>query len=168
MSNIVPFAGTAAPAGLINVTDGAAVGVDYTLNMRMSLQKKLNSTDQEDVIVYETGEGFRLLLNPGMYELFKIAADQFFSNNTLPYKCCNVPVHDRQGNLVETQYKLSSGRQGIYTLNLYHTTSSCLINGKIHRPAMLKNIEERLINDETTTTDVKNALKKTFDVNKQK
>ena len=81
--------------------------------MRMSLQKKLNSTDQEDVIVYETGEGFRLLLNPGMYELFKIAADQFFSNNILPYKCCKVPVHDRQGNLVETQYKLSSGRQGI-------------------------------------------------------
>ncbi|KAH3858942.1 hypothetical protein DPMN_101587 [Dreissena polymorpha] len=129
MSNIVPFAGTAAPAELKkNVTDGAAVGVDYTLNMRKSLQKKLDSTDQEDVIVYETGGGFRLLLNTGMYELFKIAADQFFSNNTLPYKCCKVPVHDRQGNLVETQYKLSSGRQGIYTLNLYHTRSSCLIN----------------------------------------
>ncbi|KAH3770743.1 hypothetical protein DPMN_172036 [Dreissena polymorpha] len=114
MSDIVPFAGTAAPAELKNVTDGAAVGVDYTLNMRKSLQKKLDSTDQEDVIVYETGGGFRLLLNTGMYELFKIAADQFFSNNTIPYKCCNVPVHDRQGNLVESQYKFSSGRQGIY------------------------------------------------------
>ena len=101
-----------------------------------------------------------------MYELFKIAADQFFSDNTLPYKCCKVPVHDRQGNLVETQYKLSSGRQGIYTLNLYHTKSSCLINGKnshkfteIHLPAMLKNIEERLVNDKTTTTNVNNAFK---------
>ncbi|KAH3848794.1 hypothetical protein DPMN_091175 [Dreissena polymorpha] len=65
MSDIVPFAGTAAPAELKNVTDGAAVGVDYTLNMGKSLQKKLDSTDQEDVIVYETGGGFRLLLNTG-------------------------------------------------------------------------------------------------------
>ncbi|KAH3721768.1 hypothetical protein DPMN_064716 [Dreissena polymorpha] len=167
MSDIVPFAGTAAPAELKNVTDGAAVGVDYTLNMSKSLQKKLDSTDQEDVIVYETCGGFRLLLNTGMYELFKIAADQFFSNNTLPCKCCKVPVHDRQGNLVETQYKLSYGRQGIYTLHLYHTKSSCLINGKnshqfteIHLPAMLKNIKERLQNDETTTDDVNNAFKK--------
>ncbi|KAH3704762.1 hypothetical protein DPMN_079823 [Dreissena polymorpha] len=52
--------------------------------MRTSPQKKLDSTDQEDVIVYETGGGFQLLLNTGVYELFKIAADQFFSNNTLP------------------------------------------------------------------------------------
>ncbi|KAH3737520.1 hypothetical protein DPMN_044113 [Dreissena polymorpha] len=150
MSDIMPFTGTAASADLKNVTDGVAVGVDYTLNLKKSLQKKLDSTDQDDVIIYETGGGFRLLLNTGMYELFKIAADQFFTNNTLQFKCCKVPVHDRQGNLVETQYKLSSGRQGIYTLNLYHTKSSCLINGEnahqfteIHLPAMLKNIEDR-------------------------
>ncbi|KAH3773349.1 hypothetical protein DPMN_174708 [Dreissena polymorpha] len=87
MSDIMPFAGIAAPAELNNVTDGVAFGVDYTLNMKKSLQKKFDSTDQEDVNVYETGGGFRLLLNTGIYELFKIAADQFFTNNTLPYKC---------------------------------------------------------------------------------
>ncbi|KAH3774432.1 hypothetical protein DPMN_175814 [Dreissena polymorpha] len=92
--------------------------------------------------------------------------DQFFTNNTLQYKCCKVPVHDKQGNLVETQYKLCSGRQGIYTLNLYQTKSSCSINGKnahqfteIHLLVMLKNVEERLVDDETKTTDVNNAFK---------
>ncbi|KAH3861301.1 hypothetical protein DPMN_024227 [Dreissena polymorpha] len=111
MSDIVPFTGTAASADLKHVTDGVAVGVDYTLNLKKSLQKKLDSTDQEDVIIYETGGGFSLLLNTG-------------------------------------------------------TKSSCLINGKnahqfteIHLQVMLKNTEDILVNDKTTTTDVNNAFK---------
>ena len=39
-------------------------------------------------------------------------------------------LQDKTGAVVETQYKVTPGKTSIYTLNLYHKTSSCLVNGK--------------------------------------
>ncbi|KAH3887350.1 hypothetical protein DPMN_011366 [Dreissena polymorpha] len=91
MSDIVPFTGTAASADLKNVTDGVAVGVDYTLNLKKSMQKKLDSTDQEDVIIYEKGGGFRLLLNTSMYfsrlRPIHFSPITHFSINAAKFRC---------------------------------------------------------------------------------
>ena len=152
--------------GTAEVTDNATVGEsngqerNYTLNEEKALQKKLESTDRDDVVVYETGGGLRMILNTGMFELFKLSVEQYYNEENLPFKCNIVNVHDKQGNSVECQYKLSNGRQGIYTLNLYYTKSSCLINGKNPQqfidqdlPIILKNIEDKLKSSNTSVTE---------------
>ena len=44
--------------------------------------------------------------------------------------CKKTQVTDKAGYQVETKYKVFSGKSGHYTLNMYHTRSSCLVNGK--------------------------------------
>ena len=114
-------------------TDTLELGIeerDYALNKRKALEKKLITTRRDDVVVLKTGGGIKFLLNSGMYELFKNSIDEFYTSSDMKDTCQKIPVHDKQGNLVETKYKVLSGRQGVYTINMYHTKSSCMVNGK--------------------------------------
>ena len=102
----------------------------YVLNRPKALSKKLEATERTDVAITETGGRLKIEFSAGMYELFKLSADEFYASVALTSKCQKTPVYDSQGNNTETKYKLTSGRNNIYTLNMYHTKSSCLINGK--------------------------------------
>jgi len=102
----------------------------YPLNREKALKKKLQYTDRAHTQVTVTGGGLKIEFSTGMYELFKASAEQFYSSDSLPNKCQVTPVYDESGSHVETKYKLTSGRNGLYTFNLYHTKSSCLVNGK--------------------------------------
>jgi len=82
----------------------------------------------EHTQVLVTGGGLKIELS--MYELFKASAEHFYSSHSLPNKCLKTPVYYESGSHVETKYKLTYGRNGLYTLNLYHTKSFCLVNGK--------------------------------------
>ena len=77
-----------------------------------------------------------------MYELFKLCADEFYLEDEFKKVCQKVPVFDKMGNLVETKYKLSSSGKCIYTINMYHKKSSCLVNGKQERLFTHKHREE--------------------------
>jgi hypothetical protein len=63
-------------------------------------------------------------MSTGMYEFFKYATE----NRNYTKKI--IPVCDNKGNLVETKYKVPNGRASMFTLNMYHTASSALINGR--------------------------------------
>lgn len=39
-------------------------------------------------------------------------------------------MHDKKDSLVETKYKVCENNNPVYTANMYHTTCSCLVNGK--------------------------------------
>ncbi|KAH3695570.1 hypothetical protein DPMN_083031 [Dreissena polymorpha] len=105
-----------------------------------------------------------------MYELFKTSADEYYRCRQLKYKCQHIghiPVHDKKGFLIETKYKLSLGRQGVYTITLYHTKSSCLVNGT-HMNAfirddlleILKFGEQNLIKHGTTGDEVNATIQR--------
>lgn len=102
---------------------------EYKLNKDNALKKKLTNT-QRDFDVKETGGGIRIKMSTAMYEAFRYACEMFFSSTNLTCSITKIPVHDENGHLVESKYKLSTGQSSVYTANLYHTTCSCLVNGK--------------------------------------
>jgi hypothetical protein len=104
---------------------------NYELNTIKTGQKMINASEREDVKINETAGGITLQLNTELYTKIKVAAGEFYGSGKLTkLKCQIIPVCDRKGNSVETKYKLTEGRTHLYTLNLYHTRCSALVNGK--------------------------------------
>jgi lysophospholipase L1-like esterase len=65
-----------------------------------------------------------------VYEIFKTSVNEFFTKDMEERKCRKTQVQDLLGRVVEEKFRIVSGKSHQYTLNMYHTTSSCLINGK--------------------------------------
>lgn len=103
---------------------------DYVLNTDKAMQKKLIAVDESVFTLTETSGGTVLKLNAGMYELFKEAANDYFSNDTLQFNSSKTVVYDKKRNVVEVRYRVEGDSGGHYTLNMYNTTCNCLINGK--------------------------------------
>ena len=75
-------------------------------------------------------------------------------------------MHDKTSNEVEPKYKVADGKCNLYTLNMYNTTSSCLINGKkpghffnTDIPQILDIVDSELVLNCTTVSGVYDALK---------
>ena len=51
---------------------------NYKLNRQNSLQKKLEATQRDDIQIFKTGGGPRIIFNIGMYELIKYSADKYY------------------------------------------------------------------------------------------
>jgi len=116
-----------------------------------------------DITVEKTGGGIVLKLNAGSYQLIKSAAKEFYTGESQPLACTITPVFDKKGHQLETKYRLSKGRNSLYTLNLYHTRCSALINGKCEQhfietdfPQIMHIVQEKL-NDRNTTLGEFNA-----------
>ena len=102
-----------------------------------------------------------------MYELLKLTVVEFFTSTNAQPRCEKIPVHDRKGHLVETKYKISTEFGKSYTLNMYHTTSNCLVNGNNSNyftqkdlPEILKIIETKVETNETTVSRINDSFKK--------
>ena len=102
----------------------------YSLNEKENMKKKLKSTEKEPLEIIESNGGTKLVLNTGTYELLKFASKKYFSDNSLNYKYLCKPANDKKSNEVELCYKVADEKNHLYTFNMYHTTSSCLINGR--------------------------------------
>ena len=70
-----------------------------------------------------------ILLNTGIYEMIKLNIERYYNNVGLQYKYTHIPVIDKRGNLVEIKYKVSKGKTCLYTINMYRTKCSYLVNG---------------------------------------
>lgn len=103
---------------------------EYSLNRTKAIDKKLQYIDREDLQIVYTAGGIRVILNTGMYELLKNSIELYFNTKNKRYTYTCIPVSDAHGNLVETKYKVRQGKSHIYTLNMYHTKCSYLINGR--------------------------------------
>jgi len=102
----------------------------YELNKGKTMKKKLAASTNEVFQLTETGGGVKLTLNAGMYELFRHSADEYFQHCSDESSCKKSDVLDKAGNIVESKYKVSTRKSGHYMLNMYHTTTSCLVNGR--------------------------------------
>ena len=98
----------------------------YVLNRDRSLKKKLNATEMDELSIAMTGGGLRMFVNAGMFELFRLASNEYFTE--FQSKC--TMVKDQRDNVVETKYRVHTGENMHYTISMYHTRSSLLVNGK--------------------------------------
>lgn len=144
---------------------------DYTLKTDKSMKKKLSATERNNISVKYTGGGVRFQLNSGTYELFKSATQEYFSVNQNDVIYQRFVVADKKGSQVECRYKAFRGKQHLYTLNLYHTTSSCLVNGKSIKyfmdtdlPNLFEVIDQRLEGStvEEVNISVRNIIEQYF------
>ena len=77
-----------------------------------------------------------------------------------------VPVQDKKSNEVELKHKVADVKCNLYTLNMYNTTSSCLINGKKPEhffstdvPKILDIVESELDFKCTSISEVNESMK---------
>ena len=104
-----------------------------------ALKKKLEATSRaEPMTILVKARGTRIYCQVGYYELLKAALKFSHSSpdslsvdhNT---KIAETRNKDFAGNQVSTTYHVSLTTQGVrkyYTINLYHTTSTLLVNGR--------------------------------------
>ena len=80
--------------------------------------------------IEQTGGGVKFHFNTGFYELLKNEQETFFSWRENTMRCVRIPVSDSKGNITECIYKIYGTDGHLYTVNMYHTRSSSLVNGK--------------------------------------
>ena len=92
-----------------------------------------------------------------MYELIKRSTDEFYSSKN----CKKIPVMDKQGNLVETKFKMKAGKQDLYTLNMYHAKSTCLVDRRQSKeflrddlPKIIRSVELNLQQNSVTAAEI--------------
>ena len=96
-----------------------------------------------------------------MQNMDRYVIKDFYTKDCKEYTYTHVPVFDRKGDLVEVKYKIAKGKSSLYTLNMYNTKCSCLVNGKqphqfteTDLPNMLTKLHKQLQLCDTTIEDV--------------
>ena len=69
-----------------------------------------------------------------MYQMVNVATEQYYISTDQLLKFERTPVRDKSDGDVETKYKVGRDKSHLYTLNMYHSQSSCLGNGKHVQP----------------------------------
>lgn len=104
---------------------------DYDLNQCKTENKQHVVTErQEEIVITNTDGGTTLKLNSVLFNELKDRALVYFTADDRQYKCLHTSVTDTKGNIVESKFKISQGKTHLYTLNLYHTKCSALVNGR--------------------------------------
>ena len=111
----------------------------YALNKIKAIDKKVMCSERSSIQIEETGGGIKIAFNAGTYELVKSVIQEFYANDCKQYTYSHIPVFDSRENLVEIKYKVAKGKSQLYTLNMYNTKCSCLVNGK--QPHQFTNID---------------------------
>lgn len=102
----------------------------YALKKDKALDKKLKATNRKHPITTEiTGGGIRLYLQAGLYELVRRILPSVYEEH-YPGNVEKSRQVDKTGNVVHETVRLQSQGNAVYTINLYHTSSSLLVNGK--------------------------------------
>ena len=71
--------------------------------------------------------------------------EEYFSTVNQGVKHQRFSVKDKNGLEVERIFKATKGKQSLYTINMYHTTCSCLVNGKQSKYFIDNDLKEIMI-----------------------
>jgi len=136
----------------------------YQLNKTKALKKKIAACNRDTVSIQLTGGGINITFNTSMYEMFRTAVETFYNSTIMENRCTHFFVHDKKQRNVESKFKISFGNSS-YTLNMYHSTSKCLVNGKMttsfcneHLPEIMSSIENELSRCGLTVQDINHAV----------
>ncbi len=116
----------------------STLNVNFHLNKQKAINKKLDSADRSKPfsVQYADCEGKQIVIycQAGLYELVRKAMHVYFTAHKSHKLATDITVHKEKssGLVVQTVYKLThkGSGAGAYTVNLYHTKSSMLINGR--------------------------------------
>ena len=113
---------------------------DYDLNLVKTIKKKAEQCTREiKVFEEQKGQNRVFQMSGGIYELYRHTLIAYYENLEIdsksPLKVHIKPIKDKKGVNVETQIRVScrSGRSSgtpKYTVNLYHTKSNMMVNGR--------------------------------------
>jgi len=111
----------------------------YALNIEKSLSKKLKCTKKKQITYKLTGGGFTAELDAVTFELFSHACESYYMSDTTTFqKVIKDNSCDRLGFMTQKTLKIRDSDSESYTVNLYITKCSILVNGRgavnfIHR-----------------------------------
>ena len=148
------------------VHQGRSYENNYSLNVGKSLRKKLESTQRSDIIYQNTHGGYTAKYDAVSFELFIYACEQLFNEKKKDvYYCDKTTATDRQGNIVQYTFQISGKIQDTnFTINVYLTKCSVLINGKNSKEFMENDINEiHKIMSNTTINGAKINIQMTND-----
>lgn len=118
----------------------------YTLNIDKALKKKMDKCSTVKVSYKYTGGGIRGDMDTASFELFRAACSNYFSNLPQSEGTCILDVTDdkKKKAVVQQTYKIRRSAEDNYiigyTINLYTTNNSILINGKDIEHFMTKHL----------------------------
>jgi len=102
---------------------------NYTLNVEKTLGKKLESTKRTSIAYRMTNGGLTAELDAVSFELFTHACEEYYDAPENGFESTKSIAKDKKGNMVQNTYHIRKGSSN-YTLNMYITRCSLLINGK--------------------------------------
>ena len=107
----------------------------YSLNIDKTLKAKLSACDSVSVSYEVKGGGVTGIMNTASFEIFRAACSTYFKNfPALEGKfIINISENKKHKAVVQQTYKVVRQQEGLdisYTLNLYPTKNSLLLNGK--------------------------------------
>jgi len=109
------------------------VSVNYALNIERSLAKKLRAAQKTaEVTVKQTGGGIVVEADAATFELYKEATLQYYTNEKIAGKknLFITETTDARGSIVQYTIRILCDDNQNYTINIYTTTSKCMVNGK--------------------------------------
>lgn len=131
----------------------------YKLNKKKALTKKMNVSEYDDFTVEKKSGQVRIKCNTGSYELFKqVLLNYYVGDENKPGECLELlgkydSSTDTSGLVIEEQVKVydNLAKDHKFTINLYNTTSSVLVNGRQttrifydkHLPLLIKEVNNR-------------------------
>ena len=133
----------------------------YDLDKKKAIKQKLVACDRQPVTFEVKKKGqLRLKFSTAGYEAFRESIGKFYNQDTdiltqdelKDISVKHESIYDRNGEaIVEEHYKIFNrlkngnvGNRSKYTINLYHTTSSALVNGA-HAIDLFTNVHLRII-----------------------
>ena len=126
----------------------------YELNVQKSLAKKLEATKRKNIEYRYTDGGVTGQADAVTFELLKEALLVYFGVEKKDYKCKITESKDRDGNCVQKTIRVVYPNQtDSYTLNLYYTKCSFLVNGKSVEKFLYEDLKKIHLMIESATVD---------------
>lgn len=113
--------------------DRTCIQKTYTLNPEKTIKKKIDATKRVSIEYNATGGGITAKMDAASFEMFKFACEKHFTDLSTQSNERMVNLDksvDTKGNIVQFTYSMRSDTDSLYTLNLYTTKCTLLINGK--------------------------------------
>ena len=102
----------------------------FSLNKQNILNKALSSCDRKNHIdVTETDGGMVIKFSAGMFELFQSCVKHLYTNYDQRYVVSHNSDCDQTGLEFRENYKITCDKSNSYTMNLFPTTCTVLVNG---------------------------------------
>lgn len=138
----------------------------YAISHQKALSKKMDACNRPHMDINITGGGYVIKCSTAYYELIRSNLQQYFDTQTNLKVKSYVDQVDSTGAQQDSSFKLVyRNGQTCSTINLYHTTSTIMVNGKSqdsfvknHFSKFHKYIQQKLLDYRINLDDINKTL----------